>query len=84
MSFERDHERCIGSCLLRPCATHRALAIDEILRMITMRLRGDSTSLLALATTCKAWSAVAVEGLWTEITSGQVARISSLRVGILV
>jgi hypothetical protein len=69
---------------LRRSAVQNALAIDEILRMITLQLRGDSASLLALAVTCKTWSAVALNELWTEISSQQLARISLMRVGTIL
>lgn len=70
------------SCVKLPIRTavSRGLAIDEILRMITLQLQGDSKSLLALARCCKTWSSIAVALLWAEISSEQLARIATMRV----
>jgi hypothetical protein len=72
---------------LRRCPVHHALAIDEILQMITFEVRTPwkmNRTLLALAVTCKAWSPVALDELWKEITTGELAAISSIRVGTIV
>ncbi|KIM32951.1 hypothetical protein M408DRAFT_20278 [Serendipita vermifera MAFF 305830] len=73
MSPQRVPRRC-----LKPRAANaisRTLAIDELLHMITSHLCGESKTLLALSTSCKTWSTIALQMLWAQISSDQLTRI---------
>jgi hypothetical protein len=67
----------------RRLGSHRALLIDDILRMIVQQLTMDHQSLAALAQTCKACYPIALKELWRVLSSKQLVCISSLAVSKL-